>query len=134
MNRFHMLLIAIAVMLAAMAASAQVSAPVYVPFAFTANHQYLHAGTYKVELVSDRFVAFVNSQTGTTERIVMVRPEPGPRIETVGGLVFLSYGRRYVLKEVHMAGSSMRSTLAIQPKPEPLSAQGRASTVELALR
>ena len=135
MNRLHMLLIAIVVMLAATAASAQISAPVYVPFAFTANHQYLPAGTYRVEMLSDRFVAFVDSQTGTTERIVMVRPESGTRIEPIGGLVFASYGSRYVLREVRMTGSSLHSVLIIQPKPEPTSAKNASgSTFEIAIR
>jgi hypothetical protein len=139
-RRFHMLLIITILGLAASAASAQISAPVYVPFNFIANHQLLPAGTYKVELLSDRFVAFINNETGKTERIVMVRPETGSRIESVGGLVFLSYvGRspddRYVLKEVRMTGSSMHSELAIQPKPEPLSAKNASvSTFEIAMR
>jgi len=135
MNRSHMLLIAIVFMLASTAASAQISAPVYVPFAFTANHQHLPAGVYKVELLSDRFVAFVDSQTGKTERIVMVRPQAGPHIESIGGLVFASYGSRYVLREVRMTGSSMHSELAIQPKPEPLNAKNQTgSTFEISMR
>ncbi len=134
-RRFSMLLIATVVSLGAVAASAQTSAPVYVPFAFSANHQLLPAGTYKVELLSDRFVAFIDNQTGKTERIVMVRPEAGTRIESVGGLVFASYGSRYVLKEVRMTGSSMHSELAIQPKPEPLRAMNSTGTTfEIAMR
>ena len=140
MNRyFSMLLIAI-VNLGAVAASAQTTAPVYVPFSFLANHQVLPAGTYKVELLSDRFLAFVNNENGKTERIIMVRPEQGSRIEPIGGLVFLSYvGRgyddRYILKEVHMAGSSMHSALAVPPKPEPFSAKNAsANTFEIAMK
>ena len=80
-------------------------------------------------------VAFIDSQTGKTERIVMVRPEAGTRIESVGGLVFASYGSRYVLKEVRMTGSSMHSELAIQPKPEPLRAMNSTGTTfEIAMR
>jgi hypothetical protein len=139
MNRFSTLLIAAVVSLGAVAASAQMSAPVYVPFSFTANHQLLPAGTYKVELLSDRFVAFINSETGKTERIILVRPEAGSRIEPIGGLVFLSYGGRtdgrYILKEIRMTGSSMHSKLAIQPKPEPLSAKNATgSTFEISMR
>ena len=136
MNRhFSMLLIATVVGLGGVATSAQTSAPVYVPFAFSANHQLLPAGTYKVELLSDRYVAFIDSQTGKTERIVMVRPEEGSRIESVGGLVFASYGSRYVLKEVRMTGSSMHSELAIQPKPEPLAAKNASVSIfEIAMK
>jgi hypothetical protein len=138
-RRFSILLIAAVVSLGAVAATPQTSAPVYVPFAFVANHQLLPAGTYKVEPLSDRFLAFINNKTGKTERIVMVRPEEGTRIEPRGGLVFLSYlGRgaddRYILKEVHMTGSSMHSELAIQPKPEHLSAKNPSvSTFEIAM-
>ena len=141
MSRYSsILLIATLFSMGAEAASAQTSAPVYVPFAFVANHQVLPAGTYKVELLSDRFLAFVNNENGKTERIIMVRPEPGSRIEPVGRLVFLSFiGRgnddRYILKEVRMAGSSMHSALAVQPKPEPLSAKNTgAPTFEIAMK
>jgi len=138
-RRISMLLIVAALSLGAVAASAQISAPIYVPFAFIANHQLLPAGTYKVEVLSHRFLAFVNSETGNTERIVMVRPESGSKIETIGRLVFLSYGGRtegrYILKEVHMVGSSMHHVLVVQPKPEPLSAKNATTSIfEIALR
>jgi hypothetical protein len=135
MNRFTMLLIVAVFSLGALAASAQISAPVYVPFAFTANHHLLPAGTYKVERLSDSFVALIDSKTGKTKGIVLVRPEAGPRIESIGGLVFASYGSTYVLKEVRMTGSSIHSALAIQPKPEPLAAKNSTkSTFTMAMR
>jgi hypothetical protein len=136
MNRYFSTLLLVALLgLGAVAASAQISAPVYVPFAFTANHHLLPAGTYKVELLSDHFVAMIDSQTGKSKGIVLVRPEAGTRIEPVGGLVFASYGSTYVLKEVRMTGSSTHSELAVQPKPEPLSAKSSTkSTFTVAMR
>ena len=134
-RRFSMLLIATVVSLGAVATSAQTSAPVYVPFAFSANHQLLPAGTYKVGLLSARYVAFIDSQTGKTSGSSWSVRKQGTRIESVGGLVFASYGSRYVLKEVRMTGSSMHSELAFQPKPEPLSAKNpTGSTFEIAMK
>jgi hypothetical protein len=136
MNRcFSTLLLVAAVGLGAVAASAQISARVYVPFAFKANHLLLPIGTYSVERLSDNFVALIDSKTGKTRGIVLVRPEAGTRTESVGSLVFASYGSTYVLKELRMPGSSMHSELAAQPRPEPLAAKNASvSTFEIALR
>ncbi|HUH64391.1 MAG TPA: hypothetical protein VLZ50_15400 [Terracidiphilus sp.] len=128
MNRFHLFVVAIAVVLASAAASAQTSAPVYVPFSFTANHQILPSGLYKVSMLSDRFIAFIDSRSGRTEKVIMSRPETGNRIETLGGLIFISTGHRYVLKEVRMTGSSLHSVLVVQPKPEPQAAKNATDT------
>ena len=136
MNRcFSTLLLVAVVGLSAVAASAQISNPVYVPFAFKANHHLMPAGVYKVERLSDSFVALIDSKTGKTKGIVLVRPEAGPRIESIGGLVFASYGSTYVLKEVRMSGSSIHNELAIQPKLEPLAARNSTkSTFTMAMR
>jgi hypothetical protein len=118
-RQFAILAAAVFVVLAAtLTASAQTSAPVYVPFSFTANHQILPPGFYRVSLLSDRYLAFINSKTGRTERVVMIRPEAGNKIESSGGLIFHSSGRHYTLEQISMAGSSMHSVLTIQAKPE----------------
>lgn len=108
----------LAVLTVTLTASAETSAPVYVPFSFTANHQIVPAGFYKVSLLSDRCLALINNETGKTERVLVVRPEAGNKIESLGGLVFHSSGHHYTLKEVRMAGSSMHNVLTIPPKPE----------------
>ena len=117
--------------------SAQATGTIYIPFAFTANHQLVPAGSYKVDLLSDRYLALIDSKTGTTRTVLLVRPEEGPNISARSGFVFHGSGERYFLKEVKIAGSSMRSELAVQPKPEPVMAKGGAlesSTIEIAIK
>jgi hypothetical protein len=134
------LLIAIAVGLLSTAthAAAQTSAPVRIPFAFSANHQLVPAGYYKVELLSERFLAFIDAKTGRTQSIVMVRPESGPAIETRSRLVFMSSGgNRYYLREVKLAGTSVHSELIMQYRFERDIAKNQlpaASTVEIAMK
>jgi len=116
-------------------ASAQATGTIYIPFAFTANHQLVPSGFYKVDLLSDRYLALIDDKTGTTRTILMVRPEQGPSISARTGFVFHGSGQRYFLKEVKIAGSSMRSELAVQPSPERTLAKGAASessTIEIA--
>ena len=57
-------------------ASAQTTASVTIPFAFSAENQYVAAGTYKVELLSDRFLSLRNIATNQTQ-VLMVRPDLG---------------------------------------------------------
>lgn len=135
----NMLLIAVVLALLSTAtrAAAQTSAPVRIPFAFTANHQLVPAGYYKVELLSDRFLALIDAKTGRTQSIVMVRPETGPAIETHGRLVFMTTGDRYYLREVKMAGTSVHSELIMQYRFEKDIAKNQlpaASTVEVAMK
>ena len=133
----HLFLIALALGMASKAASAQATGTIYIPFAFTANHQIVPSGFYKVDLLSDRYLALIDGKTGTTQTVLMVRPEQGPNISTRSGFVFHVSGQRYYLKEVKVAGSSMRSELAVQPKTEPTVAEGASplnSTVEIAVK
>ncbi len=118
-------------------ASAQATGTIYIPFAFTANHQLVPAGSYKVDLLSDRYLALIDSKTGTTRTVLLVRPEQGQNVSARSGFVFHGSGEHYFLKEVKIAGSSMRSELAVQPKLEPLVAKGAAlesSTIEIAMK
>ena len=107
----HMLLIALTagLLFAGTAASAQSIATVYIPFAFTANHQTMPAGQYRLELLSDRFLCFTNSQTGKHQGVIMVQPESAQYIESRGRLRFLVRDDRHYLTEVSFAGSSMHS-------------------------
>jgi len=117
-------------------ASAQTTASVTIPFAFSADNQSVAAGTYKVELLSDRFLSLRNTATNQTQ-VLMVRPEAGPAIETRGRLTFLQDGSRKYLAQVWIAGTSMHSEMAVQHKPERSLAKGsapRVSTIEVALK
>jgi hypothetical protein len=133
----HLILIAFAISLASTIASAQATGTIYIPFAFTANHQRVPSGFYKVDLLSDRYMALIDSKTGTTRTVLLVRPEQGTKISRRTGFVFYFSGQRYYLKEMKVAGSSVHSELAVQPKVEPTIANGAAqesSTIEIAER
>jgi len=90
------------------------NASVTVPFPFSANHQIVPAGCYKVRLVSDRILSLVDIETGVQLRFPMVHPEPGGSVETRGRLVFRVDGGRHVLTEVRIAGSRMRNKWSVQ--------------------
>jgi hypothetical protein len=133
----HLLLIALVVSITSTTASAQAAGTIYIPFAFTANHQHVPSGFYKVDLLSDRYLALIDSKTGVTKTVLMVSPVQGTKISTRTGFVFYFSGQRYYLKEVKVAGSSMHSELAVQPRPEPTLAKGAApegSTIEIAAK
>lgn len=116
-------------------ASAQTTASVTIPFAFSADNQDVAAGTYRVELLSDRFISLRNTATNLTQ-ILMVRPEAGPSIETRGRLVFDQQGSRKYLAQVWIAGTSMHSEMTVRPKGERTLSQKahEASTIEIAMK
>jgi hypothetical protein len=117
-------------------ASAQTTLSVTIPFAFSADNQYLPAGTYKVQWLSDRFLSLRNVKTDNTQ-VLMVRPDEGRAIETRGRLVFHQEGQRKYLTQVWVDGTSMHSEMAVQHKPERELAAGPASagsTFELAIK
>lgn len=121
----------------ATAASAQKSVRVHIPFAFTANHQFVPAGYYHVQLLSDNLLAFVNADTGRYQTTLMVRTTDPLRPLTSSSLVFHVSGSRYVLTDVRFAGINMESELAVQPKPErelTKNSQPSASIVEVAMK
>ena len=120
---------------AAANASAQTTASVTIPFAFSADNQIVQAGHYKVELLSDRYLSLRNTSTNWTQ-VLMVRPEPGAAIETRGRLIFHQDGSKKYLAQVWIAGTSMHSEMAVQHKQERTMA-GRAalaSTIEIAMK
>ena len=114
-------------------ASAQTTASVTIPFAFSADKQNVAAGSYKVELLSDRYLSLRNIATNKTQ-VLMVRPEEGQAIETRGRLVFQQDGSRKYLAQVWIAGTSLHSEMAVQHKRESQLAKGHVTTVELALK
>jgi len=121
--------------------AAQSVAEFSVPFTFTANHQLIPAGDYTVQLITDqlsanRAVALVDAATGK-KTIFMVRPEPGPAIESHGYLVFQVAGGNHTLQEVRLPGTNMRAELTVPraPKSEVARSQAPAtSTIEIAAR
>lgn len=120
---------------AGVAASAQTTASVNIPFAFSADNHIVQAGHYKVELLSDRTVALRNTSSNQT-LFLMVRPEAGTAYETRGRLVFHQDGSRKYLAQVWIAGTSMHSEMAVQHKQERTLAQRtpEVSTIEIAMK
>ena len=128
--------VAMGLLCAGVSASAQTSTSVTIPFGFSANHQNVPAGSYKVQLLSDRFLSLRNIKTNKTQ-VVMVRPELGHVVETQGRLVFERHDGRLFLKQVWIAGTSMHSELYVNTKPERTMAKEIPppdSTFELALK
>lgn len=135
-NLFLNLSLATGLLCAATSASAQTTASVTIPFAFSAGHQYVAAGSYKVQLLSDRFLSLRNIKTDKTQ-IVMVCPESGQVIETRSRLIFQRHDGQLSLKQVWIAGTNMHSELYAHTKPERTVAKEippLESTFELALK
>ena len=116
-NLFLSLALTTGLLCTATSASAQTTTSVTVPFGFLANHLYVPAGSYKVQLLSDRFLSLRNIKTDKTQ-VVMVCPESGQIIETRGRLVFQRHDGRLFLKQVWIAGTSMHSELGTPHETE----------------
>jgi hypothetical protein len=117
-------------------ASAQVVQSVTIPFAFSANHHFLAAGSYKVQLLSDHFLSLRNVKTDKTQ-ILLVRPEEGRVIETQGRLIFRRDGGRNDLTQVWIAGTNIHSELDVRPSTERVFAKEvkpQDSSFEVALK
>jgi len=117
-------------------ASAQSSETVTIPFAFSADHQQVPAGTYEVRLLSSSFLSLYNLRTAKTQ-ILMVRPDEKRVIETRGRLTFLRDGTQYSLMQVWIAGTDIHSELAFQPKVDQAVAKNNpsaGSTIEVAMK
>jgi hypothetical protein len=98
-------------------AAAQSKLRINIPFAFTANHQQLPAGSYYVTWLGSGVIQVLNRETGDAQ-FLMVRPHQGRVIETRSRFVFQQEGRRYYLANVWVAGSSMHSEMLVQHRPE----------------
>ena len=117
-------------------ASAQAFESVTIPFAFSANQQSVPAGSYKIQLLSDRFLSLRNIKTDKTE-ILLVRPDEGRVIETRGRLIFRRDGGRNYLTQVWIAGTNVHSELAVRLRTKQTFAKGVApqdSSFEVALK
>ena len=132
-NLIFSLSLATGLLCAGAIASAQTTASVTIPFGFSADNQNVKAGSYKVELLSDRYLSLRNIATNKSQ-VLMVRPEAGQAIETRGRLVFQQEGSRKYLAQVWIAGTSLHSEMAVQHKRESQSAKSKVTTVELALK
>lgn len=98
-------------------ASAQTTETVNIPFSFSANNHSVAAGTYQVNMISDRFMSLRNIKTHQSQ-VLMVRPDQGRAIESQGRLIFRRVAGRNYLQQVYMAGTSSHSELTVHAKPE----------------
>ncbi len=114
-NLLFSLPLATGLLCAAPAASAQNTATVNIPFAFSANNHQVAAGSYQVQLQGDRFLSLYNVKTSKTQ-VVMVRPESGRAIESQSRLTFKGNGGHYYLAQVWIAGKSSHSEMVVRPK------------------
>ena len=117
------------------AAYAQTGATATVPFAFSANNVHEPAGTYRVQLLSDRFMCLRNVKTGKTQCLV-VRPESARIIETQGRLIFQRYGSQKYLVQVWIPGTNIHSEIAQKHEEAVVEATAPASAaqIEVALK
>lgn len=124
------------VMLVGPAAWAQNAARVTVPFAFTANHQVLSAGTYRVELQAENYIMFVNCESGKVAGM-LVRSTNAYKKIGQGSLVFRVDKNKYELAHVRFAYTNVQSDLAgpteIERERE-MAASPTVRTVEIAMR
>jgi len=80
-----------------------------VPFAFSADGKNIPAGTYELNLVSNKFMMSIrNLETGELQ-VFSVYPDQEQRIESHGRLVFHGCGDRKDLAEFHIPGTSIYS-------------------------
>jgi hypothetical protein len=114
-NLLFSLPLAAALLGSAIPASAQTNLDVNVPFAFTANNQHLPAGSYRVQLVSDRFLSIRNIKTASTV-VVMIRPEQGRALESRSRLVFDRDGNQNYLTQVWIPNTNIYSELTAKPR------------------
>lgn len=128
--------VAAGLLCAGVSASAQTTASITIPFAFSVDNQNVPAGSYRVEMLSDRFLSLRDKATNQTQ-IFLVRPELGQAIETRGRMVFQQAGSRKYLAQVWISGTSLHSEIAVQHTRGLESTKSKVtppSTVELALK
>jgi hypothetical protein len=80
-----------------------------VPFAFTADGRNIAAGTYELNLVSNKFMMSIrNMETGDMQ-VFTVHPEEQRAIDSHGRLIFHSCGGHMDLTEFHVPGTNLFS-------------------------
>jgi hypothetical protein len=96
-------------------ASARIAAArVSIPFDFSANHQVLPAGCYRVELQSHSYVILVDCTTGKVAGMLVSTTTN--RKTGNSSAVFQKVGKSMRLTQLNFA--SLQTQLAVQPKPE----------------
>lgn len=121
---------------AAANASAQTAERATIPFAFSANHRQLPAGTYEVRRLSDGVLSLCNLETGRTQ-LLIVRREDERGVETRGRLVFHHGETGNSLMQVWIAGTTIHSELMVQPKLQQTTAKNdpsAGSSIEVAMK
>lgn len=98
-------------------AAAQSKLRINIPFAFTANHQHLPAGSYYVTWLGSGVIQIFNRETDDAQ-FLTVRPDQGRVVESSSRFVFMQDGRRYYLASVWIAGTSVHSEMVVQHRPE----------------
>lgn len=96
-------------------ASAQTGMTATVPFAFSAGNQYLAAGSYSVERISDVFLAVRNTKTSKTT-VLMVRKELGRGLTSQAHLVFQRGGGEMYLTQAWFGGVQEHVQAVAKPK------------------
>jgi hypothetical protein len=117
-------------------ASAQTTETATIPFAFTADHQQFPAGTYEVRRLPDGVMSLYNVETAKIQ-LLMVRQEGGLIVETRGRLVFHHDDTGNSLIQVWIAGTTIHTELAVQPKLQQAMAKNSpvaGSTIEVAMK
>ena len=85
------------------AAQAQ-SVTVSIPFDFSANNQYVPAGTYRISPLAPRYLSFVNTQSAKNQYLMLVQPTWEQNSQDGGRLIFRRYGDSNFLYQVWMPG------------------------------
>lgn len=97
----------------ASAQASETTQKVTIPFGFVANHQYVPAGSYAVQMQSEHVLMLRNLATNRGQ-FVMVRPEPDKAIETRGRLIFTRDGNEAYLTQIRIPGSSWHSETVVR--------------------
>jgi len=134
-NLLFSLPLAAGLLCSAISASAQNSPTFTVPFAFSANHLYLPAGSYQVLQQSDFALYMRNIQTGKAV-FLAVRPQDGVPAASRGRLVFERTGSRNDLTQVWIPGRSSRNEMVVRSRHQEALAKQTApnSTIEVAAK
>ena len=80
------------------------SVTVRIPFDFSANNQYVPAGTYRISPLAPRYLSFVNTQSAKNQYLMLVQPTWEQNSQDGGRLIFRRYGDSNFLYQVWMPG------------------------------
>jgi hypothetical protein len=77
-----------------------------VPFAFSVGNREIAAGSYRLQLTSDRFQLSVRNVLTGNEQIFAVRPEVERKFTAEGRVMFQVCDGRIYLAEIHIPGTN----------------------------